>query len=61
MLLCRFLANNKVYPDVVVVIESGINDILVITFPSQFVARDLASLYSERPGVCFSAGHQTVC
>ena len=42
MLLCRFLANNKVYPDDVVVIESGINDILVITFPSQFVTCDLA-------------------
>lgn len=42
MLLCRFLANNKVYPDDVVVIESGINDILVITCPSQFVTRDLA-------------------
>ena len=44
MLLCRFLANNKVYPDDVVVIESGINDILVITFPSHFVACDFASV-----------------
>ena len=28
-MLCRFLSNNKVYPDDVIVIESGINDILV--------------------------------
>lgn len=27
--MCRFLSNNKVYPSDVVVIESGINDILV--------------------------------